>query len=120
MSQLSHVRLTLRRLMAEVEIGIGRIVVGRSDSLVGEVAMGLRARIVEPALQKNVVEVLASGNWFCEKIFVRRKDPEQCHARAGFNSAKILYVSRYRNWHKRSFGSTSIYVSCGRELHIFV
>jgi hypothetical protein len=49
MSRLSHVKLTLRRRMAEAENGIGRLVAGESDSLREEV-IGLRARIVEAAL----------------------------------------------------------------------
>ena len=50
MSRPSHEKLTLRRRTgAEVENGIGRLTAGRSDSL-REEAIGLRGRIVEPAL----------------------------------------------------------------------
>jgi hypothetical protein len=49
MSRLSsYVKLTLRRRVALFENGSGRFA-GRSDSW-GEESMGLRARIVEPAL----------------------------------------------------------------------
>jgi hypothetical protein len=58
MSKLSHVKLTLLRRMAKVENGIGRLAVGRSDSLVGEEAMGLRACIVEPAFLAQTLESL--------------------------------------------------------------
>jgi hypothetical protein len=58
MSRPSHVMLTLRRRMAEVvENGIGRLTAGRSDSL-GVEAIGLWARIVEPAF---VVLTLLDG-----------------------------------------------------------
>jgi hypothetical protein len=58
MSRPSHVILTLRRRMAEVvENGIGRLTAGRSDSL-GVEAIGLWARIVEPAF---VVLTLLDG-----------------------------------------------------------
>jgi hypothetical protein len=59
MSKLSHVKLTLLRCrMAEVENGIGKLTAGRSDSLVGEEATGLRARIVEPALAAQTLLLL--------------------------------------------------------------